>query len=263
MSELKDVLDLYKSSSFYAKHKDTYFSDIIMRDALKCEISLHRYYGLNKMNYEEVHKLCSDLLRDLFVGFAKEVNFQDKDLFWEMIYAFYIDPDSNGVRELNGVQCTADGLFSIRRIYRKYGIDLRTVEEYEVYRKVPVYFFPQEKNGINMTRASVFGDKIDYTLYDLKKYLDANSEEQRNKCKLISAYNLPKTRAWLEAMGSFENLVDWYGIKGIFVDENYDVYDIEKGHGAVISEYLTDYSWFWSNEYYNNLKDCVDQFMSK
>ena len=29
-------------------------------------------------------------------------------------------------------------------------------------------------------------------------------------------------------MNTFENIVDWLGIKGIFVDENYEVYDLEK-----------------------------------
>lgn len=260
--ELNSVLDLFKSSSFYLKYKDTYFSDIILRKALKCNTSLHRYYGLNKMSYEEVHKLCSDILRDLIAGFAKEVNFRDEKLFLNMIFAFYIDPDSHSVREVNGIKCTADALLSIRRIYSKYGIDMRTVAEYELYRKKPIFFFPRETNGINMTRASVFGDKIDHTLYDIKMYLDADSKEQRNKCRLISAFHLPKTKAWLEEIGSFENLVDWYGIKGIFTNDDYNIYDIEKGQGKVISEYLSGYTWEWSDEYYNNLKTYIDQFMS-
>ena len=169
------------------------------------------------MSYEDVHRLSTDVLRDLFNKFAKEVDFNDKELFWKMIYSFYIDPDSNGLKELNGIQCTADGLFSIRRIYRKNGIDIQTVEEYAVYRKIPIFFFPQEKNGINSRRNFVFGDRIDHTLYDIKLYLDAKTEEERNQCKLISTYKLPKTKIWLEELGSFKNLVDWYGIEGIFV----------------------------------------------
>ena len=111
MSDVNEVLSLYKSSSFYKKYKDTYFSDIILRDALKCKNSIHRYYGLSKMSYEDVHRLSTDVLRDLFNKFAKEVDFNDIELFWKMIYSFYIDPDSNGLKELNGIQCTADGYF--------------------------------------------------------------------------------------------------------------------------------------------------------
>lgn len=47
-------------------------------------------------------------------------------------------------------------------------------------------------NGINMSRASVFGDKIDYTLFDLKRKFAGNI------CRLDEAYNLPKTNAWLK-----------------------------------------------------------------
>jgi hypothetical protein len=263
MSDVNEVISLYKSSSFYKKYKDTYFSDIILRDALECNNSIHRYYGISKMSYEDVHRLSSDVLRDLFNKFAKEVDFNYIELFWKMIYSFYIDPDSNGLRELNGVQCTADGLFSIRRIYKKYGIDIQTVEEYAIYRKIPIFFFPQEKNGINSRRNFVFGDRIDYTLYDIKLYLDAKTEEERNQCKLISTYKMPKTKIWLEKLGSFKNLVDWYGIEGIFVNDNYDVYDIERGNGKVILAHLDKYDWDWSENYYSNLKEYVDRFVRK
>ena len=119
MSDVNEVISLYKSSSFYKKYRDTYFSDKILKKALKCEITVHKYYGLSKMSYEDVHRLSTDVLRDLLNGFAKEVDFNNIELFWKMIRAFYIDPDSKGLRELNGIHCTADGLFSICRIYKK------------------------------------------------------------------------------------------------------------------------------------------------
>lgn len=255
MAELKHAIDLYKTSSFYSKYRDTYFSNKILTkyDKLRTE----------KMTYEDVHKLSSTLLRDFIEGFAMEVDFKDKKLLEKMIKTIYIDPDSKAVRYLNGIECSADGLLSILRIFRKHGVDMRTVEDYALYRKTPIFFFPKEEGGINQTRFRCFGDKIDHTLYDIKMYLDADSEEERNRCRLNSAYNLKKTKAWLEAIGSFENLVDWYGIKGIFVNDNYDVYDIEKGHSAVISGYLRKYSWVWSDEYYDNLKKYIECFMNK
>lgn len=65
MSDINEVLSQYKSSSFYKKYRDTYFSDIILKKALKCNIPIHRYYGLSKMSYEDVHRLSTDVLRDL------------------------------------------------------------------------------------------------------------------------------------------------------------------------------------------------------
>lgn len=263
MADLLNVVEEYKSSTFYQKYKDTYFSDKILREVLKCEVLLHPLYGLKEMSYEDVHKLSTDVMRDLVNEFAAKVNFKDEEMFWKILYAIYFDPDPNGVREFGGVTCTADGLLSIRRIYHKYGISNSMVDEYEMYRKVPVFFFPQENNGINQKRASAFGDKMDHTLFDLKNYFDAKTDEERNQCKLISAYNQPKTKIWLDAIRSFEKLVDWFGIKGIFVNDSYEVYDIEKGQDQVITDYLDEYSWEWSSDYYNNLKLYIEQFMSK
>lgn len=44
-------------------------------------------------------------------------------------------------------------------------------------------------------------------------------------------------------------------VKNIFVDENYDVFDLEKDDGTVISEYKDGcYSRNWSDDYYANIK---------
>lgn len=161
---LESVLEVYTKSSFYEKRKDTYFSDKILRDVFNRKISPCPLSGVKKMSYKEVHRLSTDVMRDLIKGFVDEVKFQDQYFFWNMLYAVYIDPDANGIKELNGVPCTADGLFSIRRIYSRYKMDSKTVDEYETYRRIPIFFFPQEKNGINTTRARAFGDKIDYTI---------------------------------------------------------------------------------------------------
>lgn len=252
--ELDKVLDQYKDSSFYEKYKDSYISDIILRDVFKCDIELHRLYGLK--TYSDIYRLNVDVMRDLISLFADSVQVEDENIFWKMINAFYLDPDSCAIKELAGIDCSADGLFSIKRIYRKYGLSEKTISEYERYRMRPIFFFPRERNGINMSRASVFGDKIDHTLFDMKEYYQGN-----NNCKLAAAYKLPKTSKWLEKMGSFEDLVKWYGIKGIFVNENYEVYDLENGDGGVITDYSDEYSWWWSDTYYLNLRSKIDSFM--
>lgn len=263
MLDLLKVKTEFEISPFFLKHKDTYFSDVILRNVFQCDVKLHRLYGLNKKSYEEIHQISTEVMKDLIIDFADATQFKDEKMFWKMLYAIYLDPDSNAIKEYEGVTCTADGLLSIRRIYRKYGITKDTIHEYETYRRIPIFFFPQEKSGINTTRASVFGDRIDYTLYDLKKYFEAENEEEKEKCKLFSAYKLPQTKAWLNAMGSFERLVDWYRVKNIFTNENYDVYDIEKGGCTILNNYLDNYKWEWSDRYYENLKNCITQFMNK
>ena len=259
MAELDNILEKYQNSEFYIKYKGTYFSDVILRDVFKCDVKLNRLYGLNKKTYEEIHQLNVELMRDFLNLFSNSVQVKDLEILWKMIYAFYLDPDSNGIKELKNVKCTADGLLSIKRIYRKYGMSEKTVSEYDRYRKKPIFFFPQEKNGINMARASVFGDRIDHTLFDLKRYFEKIKNGNMNECRLLSAYSLPKTKEWLYEMRSFDKLIDWYGVKGIFVSEKYEVYNIEKGDGSLITSYREEYNWLWSDIYYNNLKVLIDK----
>lgn len=263
MSDLLKLKDEYENSPFFQKYKDTYFSDVILKEVFQCDVKIHRLYGLNKKSYEEIHHMSTEVMRDLLIDFASVTQFQDEAFFWKMVYAIYIDPDSNGIKEYGGITCTADGLFSIRRIYTKYGMKIQTIQEYNQYRRVPIFFFPTERNGINTTRAVVFGDRMDHTLYDLKQYFEAKDEEEKEKCKLISAYRMPKTKAWLDAIGSFEQLIDWYGVKNIFTNDNYEVYDIEQGKEVVISDYLDVYKWEWSHKYYENLQNYVNQFMNR
>lgn len=262
MSDLLKLKNVYENSPFFQKYKDSYFSDVILKKIFQCDVKIHWLYGLNKKSYEEIHHMITEVMRDLLIDFADATQFKDEEFFWKMLNAIYIDPDSKGIREYAGIKCTADGLFSIRRIYRKYGIRIDAVQEYDQYRKVPIFFFPTEKHGINQTRAWFLGDRIDYTLYDLKQYFEAKSEEEKEKCKLISAYRLPKTKAWLDAMKSFDRLIDWYGVKNIFTNDKYEVYDMEQGNDVLIVDYLDIYKWQWSDRYYQNLQSCVNQFMN-
>lgn len=252
--EIDNVLELYKESRFYEKYKDSYVSDKILKEAFGVELRLHRMYGLK--TYSQVHQYNVDVMNDLINLFSTRTGINNKELLWSMIHAFYLDPDGYAIESIGGVPCSADGLLSIKRIYRKYGISEETVQEYEHYRRTPIFFFPQEKNGINMSRASVFGDKIDYTLFDLKRRFDGE------ECKLYNAYNLPKTSKWMSAVGTFRNLVDIYGIKDVFVNNNYEIYDLEKNDGSIITEYSDEYIWGWSNSYYDNLKKKIDVFMN-
>lgn len=261
MKEMNMILEQYKESQFYEKYKDTYYSDIILRDVFKCNLNLHKLRLKNK-TYGEIQKKNVEMMTDFIELFVNNISVTDESLFWQMLYAFYIDPDSKGVKMLEDIECTADGLFSIKRIYSEYGMTEKMVREYEKYRKMPIFFFPTERGGINTSRASAFGDRIDYTLFDLKKYFEEVKDGNIDNCKLANAYRLPETHKWLRKIGSFENLVDWYGIKGIFVDADYNVFDVEKGNGECIYDYALCYGWKWSSDYYGNLKKIVDRYQN-
>lgn len=218
--EIDKALELYKESPFYEKYKDKYESDRILKEAFGVELRLHRKYGLK--TYSQVHQYNVDVMNDFIKLFSIYAGLNDKELLWRMIYAVYLDPDGYAIRTIGGVPCSADGLLSIKRIHRKFGVSEEAIREYELYRRTPIFFFPQEKNGINMSRAAAFGDKIDFTLFDLKRRFEGK------ECKLSNAYNLPKTSKWISEVETFENLVEEYGIKDIFVNDNYEIYDLEK-----------------------------------
>ncbi|MBU3130273.1 hypothetical protein [Clostridium tagluense] len=258
-------LENYLSSDFYKKYKNTYHSDKILKEVFNCELKfVHRIRSFGKKKYSDIYGMNIHIITDFIDLYYQEMLHKDYDIAWKMIYSFYLDPDSVATKSYGDILCSADGLLSIKRIYSHKGLTTQFISEYETYRRVPIIYFPQETNGINMTRASVFGDRIDYTLFDLKKYFEAKKSKTNvdsHKCRLISAYELPKTSDFLHQMGSFENLIDWLNIKGIFTSEQYEVYDIEKGDDSIITDYLPEYSWNWSDEYYINIKEMIDKYL--
>ena len=184
----------------------------------------------------------------------KNVDGYRRNQLWKDYQAKGLDPDGKAIRDCAGVKCTADGLLSIYRICKMEPDENNIVNAYERYRKTPIFNFPCEQGGINQTRASVFGDKIDWTLQDLKKFYSGGGVD----CLLSSAYMRPKTASWLAGMESFEKLVDWYGIKGIFTDETYNVYDLENGTTFDNNADAQVVNKEWSFRYYQNLKDKID-----
>lgn len=251
------ALELYEKSLFYEKYKGKYASDKILKEVFGVGADIA---NLELKTYSQIYEYNVEVMDDflnLFVKFARQSGVDDNDLFYRMIRAFYEDPDGFEIRRIGGADCSADGLLSLRRIYYKFGMSEATICEYRRYRKIPIFFFPREGGGINQSRSSVFGDRIDHTLFDLKRRL-AGEEE----CKLSKAYDLPKTRQWIDRIETFENLAKIYDIEGIFVNEDYEVYDLEKDDGSIIKEYCDKYEKEWTPAYYNNLKKKIDEFMA-
>ncbi|MDO4650255.1 MAG: hypothetical protein Q4B26_16570 [Eubacteriales bacterium] len=166
-----------------------------------------------------------------------------------------------GFRCVNDIICTADALISLNRMYEHEGFNEDSKYLYAICRDIPVFFFPRENGGINTSRYAIFGDRIDHTLYDLKRYCDG-----ANDCKMMETYNRPKTKEWLSYFErDFEKIVGWLGIDGLFVEMiegEYKIYDLEKGYGFVES-YLETYPKQWSSEYYSNILDKMKQIIQK
>lgn len=188
---------------------------------------------------------------------------------WKRFRAIYVDPDSfwidkNGYKKKENIICTADALISVSRIHCHEGFNSNFIEAYKKYREVPIFFFPREQGGINQRRFTIFGDRIDHFLFDLKQYCEGSENS-----KLKDVYQKDKTKEWLESFGKvngqprFSEIADWYQIVGIFVNADYEVFDLEKNDGSVISNYCNKYTSDWNKKYYNNLKSKIDMFMTR
>lgn len=247
-----DILEEYLKSDFYKKYSNTYYSDSILKDVFGRAITKHR---VSLKSYKDVYEKNIEVMQD-FIEYANEAQSVDEYSKWLMLYSFYIDPDGKSIKYAQEVACSADGLVSLRRIYNMYGMNQKLVEEYKKYRKVPIFHFPKETNGINMSRSALFGDRIDHTLYDIKRMC-----EGKDNCRLKLAYSLPKTKSWLECFQyNFERIVEWLEVGGIFVDENYNIYDLEKNDNTTIINYKDYYKWEWTDSYYNNIKAKISKY---
>lgn len=246
------ILEEYKSSTFYAKYKNTYFSDSILKKVFGIKLSKHRVY---LRSYEAVYKKNIEVMTDFFEGYISEASSADDYTKWLMLYSIYIDPDTKANKNVENIECSADGLISITRIHDRYGIQPKFVKEFEECRRTPIIHFPKEVNGINTLRKGVFGDRIDHTLFDLKRLCEGYED-----CRLKLAYNQPKTSEWLKYFDyDFSKIVDWMKIDKVFVSDN-KIFDLEKNDGSFISEYKDVYGWKWSGYYYENLKSKILQF---
>lgn len=252
-------MNTYLESEFFKKYQGTYYSDSILKDVFGQKLRKHRLNNISQMSYEDIYQLNVQAIQDFMELYWNQHHDNAKQAF-EMIYSFYIDPDGAATKKIGDVICSADGLISLKRLFAHEGLTEEFLRGYQLYRRNPIFFFPQETGGINMSRARVFGDRIDHTLYDIKKYFEATTEDERSACKLINTFNLPLTKQWLDTLGSFEAMVDWLGVRGIFTTDNYEVFDIEKDDGAIITAYRAEYSWMWSDAYYAGLKERIQLF---
>ena len=161
---------------------------------------------------------------------------------WKLFCEFYKDPDGyaitdKGLKNRKGIECSADALLSINRIYEHEGFNEKFIETFIKYREVPIMFFPKERQGINQLRYAIFKDRIDYMIFDLKQYCEGNA------CKLEAAYSLPKTRKWIESFNyNFEEIMKWLKIDKVFVNSDNQVFDLEKKDGTIIFNYCEYYS---------------------
>jgi len=154
--------------------------------------------GLLYLNYDEKRD-NNPYFNALVRALNEMISFFHKNIdnyTTENLKAYYrerhLDPDNYAIRFSSDIKCMCDGLISLNRIclFEKDFNDI--IKTYALYRRYPIFFFPSENGGINTSRSSIFGDRIDHTLYDLKIYYS----DGPTKCKLKNAFEKNKTNKW-------------------------------------------------------------------
>lgn len=239
------------------------FLGVSMRKKIKDLNGILEVYESERCNriykeaYQRAYQKTLDKLTELYKEYCvvNEVDIRSKLV--KIYRKKSWDPDGKAIRYVGNVKCTADAILSLNRICKMEDKEENIVQVFERYRKIPIIFFPCVKGGINTTRANVLKDRIDHTLFDLKMYYT----EKRQECRLLKAYAGKETEKWLDEMNSFEQIIDWWGVRGILTDDGYNVYDLEYADNRILTEYKIVYGEEWSKEYYENAKRKIEEYI--
>ena len=228
--------------------------------------------GRRKITYKEVLEGNIERISKFYqTEYYKYLKDSKLDLIKKVVTeALYVDPDAKmeitiQVDEKDMI-LSADGIVSVKKLYNlfdgKNGV--QWIEEYSIIRneKYVCFYWPKHRGGINSCKATVFDDRVDYTLYDIKIFYEIikkyGGDEKRIKeqieknCKLGTAFIKDKTYGWLCAFNSFSNFIISRGLEK-FVDSEFEVIDLETD--KPISGYKEGKNAYdWGMNYYENLK---------
>ena len=133
-------------------------------------------------NYEDAYNKIVTVMRDFFVLYYEKAKECDERHAKELLKRIYRDPDQNFKRTFNGVECSGDALVSLSRLIGfSEKFNSKIVDAYQEYRKSVIVYFPKEQGGINQARCSMFGDRIDCTLLDIKNYCESVRKKEKIK----------------------------------------------------------------------------------
>lgn len=154
-----------------------------------------------------------------------------------VIDSFYKDPDVWDMEKIcdkkflrNDTQLGLDGLCGWKRLFDIHDGAPKWLEDYETIRgsKLGYILLPnstdkRKHQTINQLRYSQFGDRIDYTLYDISLFLD---EKKRNECILSNAYQ-GEAETFLIKYGNIKEFIDDTNkTLNIFLNEKNEVLNI-------------------------------------
>lgn len=157
-----------------------------------------------------------------------------------VIDSFYKDPDICDIDKIyekkalkSPIQLGLDGLCGWKMLFDLHDGNPIWLEDYEKIRgsKLGYFLLPNSTDRrthqtINQLRYTVFGDRIDYTLYDISLFLN---EKKRKKCRLLYAYQ-GETETFLKKYKDIEAFInDSNMLLNVFINKEKEVLNILTG----------------------------------
>lgn len=229
--------------------------------------------GRRKITYKEVLKAnCKRIAEFYNSEHYAELKEKDLDLLRKVITEdLYVDPDNkiNILCDRTKNILSADGIVSVKKLYDLFcgNEGEKWLKEYACIRseEYVCLFWPKHKGNINVCKRNVFDDRVDYTLYDIKRFYEIIKkhggdekrikEEVEQQCGLGSAFTKEKTYGWLRAFNGFTDFIESRGLKK-FVNLKFEVIDLETNE-PIIGYKEGKNAYEWGMDYYENLKTKV------
>lgn len=188
--------------------------------------------------YKELLTEYPDFISKVTDGLYEDGDLCDESLYRALSYEYGLPiVKKRGVYGLgqivNGQEIIlgADAICGYKSLKKCYPDFDKWIEAYSLIRSDLRLHFLWPRHSlptINTLRYSIYKDRIDYTLFDLKNYF------MGKKTDLKPAYSQPLTNKWLQQFqGDFSSFIDKMKLN-VFVDNEYNILDVESKFSKIV-----------------------------
>lgn len=197
----------------------------------------HQFYTSDY--FKELEKNSPDLIPIIFETLNYDPDAYDEELYKQLgekygfsAYKTYLKDTVNGV----SIRLAADVVCGRKQIVElNNGVYERWIQDYNRVRgTLGLHFlWPKHKAPtINTYRYTKYLDRIDYLLFDLKKYFSGEDTPMKN------AYLQFETSLWLSKFVDFKDFIIQMKLDK-FVNKDYDVLDISSKNKKILTEFIS------------------------
>ena len=188
--------------------------------------------------YKFLEENDSEFLEVIYTELCLDADEYDEELYIELGEKYNLERKGRKLIDyVSGekIILSADVICGRKQIVKiNDGVYSNWIKDYETIRsKLDLHFiWPKHKlPTINTYRYTIYKDRIDCLLYDLKMFFNGE------KIPMEKAYNNDDTKIWLNKFSDFPDFINTMKLNN-YVDENYNVLDIEKDDGSIITKFI-------------------------